>query len=249
MAIASPFQVTSPLPADDVAGGSRAMLLLLAHEIRGPLSPLRCAVSLLRRAGAGADFSREAADLVERQVNVISTLIDDVLEAAIRGGTDLPIRFSRLDLRDVVHRVAQDVRPMLDERGHELHVVSTRRPLLVNGDGFRLAQVMVNLLGNAAKYTDRGGHIGLRLEREYERVTITVTDDGIGLSETQLASIFDLYAQAGQAGAPRAAGGLGIGLHLARRIVKAHGGTLSAASAGAGQGSTFVVSLPAPPGD
>jgi signal transduction histidine kinase len=235
--------------AEDRQGGTEKLLLLLVHELRGSLAPLRYAARLLRHAtatdGATArEITASTGDVVERQTAVMAALIDDVLEAHARHTTSLPMRFGRLDLCALVHAAAADSRLAIAARRHVLDVGTPNDPVFVQGDPARLRQVLLNLLANAAKYTDEGGRIRICVACTDGVATVTVTDDGIGMSPAQLASIFELYEQAGRGGGARACGGLGIGLYLARQIVETHGGGIVASSAGVGCGSTFVVTLP-----
>jgi signal transduction histidine kinase len=218
-------------------------LAMLAHEIRNPLAPIRTAVQLLRLEGLPEAQRTNARDVIERQVEHLVRLIDDLLDVArITRGT-ITLRRARVDLAEVVARAVETSRPLIDARRHELRIVLPDQSLSVVGDLTRLSQVLANLLNNAAKYTDTHGCIQLRVERDGGEAVIRVQDNGIGISNEMLSKVFDLFAQADRT-LERASGGLGIGLALVRRLVEMHGGSVSAHSGGVGQGTEMVVRLP-----
>ena len=215
-------------------------LAMLAHELRNPLAPIRNALHLLRISGAGP-VAAEARDVMERQLTHLIRLVDDLLEVSRISRGKIELRRAAVDLAGVVASAVETSRPAIDAARHRLEIRLPPAPLHVEGDFVRLSQVVANLLNNAAKYTDPGGRIALSVQREGAEAEIRVQDNGLGLAPEVLPRIFDMFAQADRA---RAAGGLGIGLALAKMLVDLHGGSIEARSGGLGRGSEFVVRLP-----
>jgi PAS domain S-box-containing protein len=219
-------------------------LAMLAHELRNPLAPLRNALSIMAMSEDPLPKRAEwAHGVMDRQLSQLTRLIDDLLDVSRVTRGKLRMRTETMDLNDAVTRAVESARPLVEERRQSLSAATSSAPLLLNGDLMRLTQVVVNLLNNAAKYTPEGGHIEVATFAEGAQAVVRLRDDGIGIAADQLENIFDLFAQ-GERALDRAAGGLGIGLSLARRIVEMHGGTIVAKSAGPGQGSEFTVRLP-----
>lgn len=219
-------------------------LAVLSHELRNPLNPIRNAVAIL---GAGASGERDvqwARSVIERQVAQLARLLDDLMDVSRITQNKLELRLQPVDIKDVVGVAVETSKPQLDARGHRLDVVLPPKPLYVQADAARLAQVLANLLNNAAKFTDKGGHVRVRAAERAGQVMVSVEDDGMGISPQFLPRIFDMFTQ-GDHNPSRPRDGLGIGLGLARGLVTMHGGRLEAHSAGMGQGSEFVVVLPA----
>jgi len=221
-------------------------LAVLSHELRNPLAPLRNAVQILRAPQARASELAEARDIVERQVAQLVRLVDDLLDISRISVGRMVLREAVLDLRSVADDALMISGPLLDEAQHSVRVDLPPEPLWVSGDPVRLAQVISNLLNNAARYTPHGGSVGLRVTREGEDALVLVEDSGVGLAADMLQRIFEPFVQ-GDARSARSAGGLGVGLALAKRLVEMHGGTIKASSAGPGKGSCFVVRLPLVP--
>jgi two-component system CheB/CheR fusion protein len=219
-------------------------LATLAHELRNPLAPISNAVHLLRHPGGRRKADR-LVDIVDRQVHQIVRLVDDLLEVSriTRGKIDL--NKTRVRLADVVRDAVETSRPLIEQGGHQLELRLPDDPVVLEADAVRLTQVLANLLNNAAKYTDRGGCIMLDVRREEHSVSISVRDSGVGIDPEQLPHVFDLFVQ-GHRATGYGAGGLGIGLTMARKLVEMHGGSVAAYSAGAGLGSEFIVRLPLP---
>ena len=192
----------------------------------------------------GDDAFRREHDIIERQVRHVVGLVDDLLDVSRITRGKVALRKQVLDLATVISKAVEMATPLLEERGHSLDVAVEGGPLHVDGDPGRLAQVVANLLTNAAKYTERGGQITLKAERERTAVIITVRDNGMGISPELLPHVFDLFVQADRT-LDRAKGGLGIGLTVVKRLVEVHGGTVVARSEGPGRGSEFAVTLPA----
>jgi signal transduction histidine kinase/DNA-binding response OmpR family regulator len=223
-------------------------LAMLAHELRNPLAPILNATRLLQEDGVGEDGRRRAIDAADRQVRHMARLVDDLLDVSrIRSGK-VRLRKEPVDLCRVVRDSVQAVEPIVQARRHSLSVNVPAGQLVAVGDAVRLTQVVENVLTNAAKYTDPGGHLAVTLAASSETAaSIIVTDDGIGMGAELLPRVFDLFVQAEQA-ADRSRGGLGIGLSLVKSLVEMHGGTVAARSDGPGTGSTIEVSLPLAPG-
>ena len=222
-------------------------LATLAHELRNPLAPIRTSLQILKMPGLDRAVAERSRETMERQVQHLVRLVDDLLDVSrvMRGRIEL--RVQRVDLASVVSHAVEQARPLLDAHRHELSLSLPAEPLEVEGDPVRLAQVVGNLLANAAKYTPEDGHVWLTGAREGARAVLRIRDDGIGIAPEMLVRIFDLFVQAAPS-LERAQGGLGIGLTLARSLVEMHAGEIEARSAGAGAGSEFVVRLPlAPP--
>jgi PAS domain S-box-containing protein len=220
-------------------------LAMLSHELRNPLAPIFNAVHLLRVQGNENLIQQQARIIIERQVGQLSRLVDDLLEVSRIATGRVRLHRQRLDLRGVVERAVETVRPSIDRRRQELSLSLPREPLWFHGDPNRLEQVMVNLLNNACKYTDEGGRIELMACKQEDKLMLRVRDTGIGIAPDMLPHIFDLFTQADRS-LDRSQGGLGIGLSLVQRLVDLHGGTVQAHSAGLGKGSEFVVRLSSP---
>jgi signal transduction histidine kinase/CheY-like chemotaxis protein len=217
-------------------------LATLAHELRNPLAPIRQAATIARNENASEAQKRWSNNVIERQVQHMSLLLDDLLDVSrITHGT-LQLRKQQTDLQSIVGAAVETARPLIDERRHQL-ILEIPDELHVNGDPLRLAQVLSNLLTNAAKYTPPQGTIRVTGLQKDGELTIVVADNGIGIAADDLPKVFGMFAQVRSA-QEHAAGGLGIGLALAKGIVELHGGRIEAASAGPGQGSRFTVRLP-----
>jgi signal transduction histidine kinase/CheY-like chemotaxis protein len=218
-------------------------LAVLGHELRNPLAPMRNALEVLRARGFADAVAERMAEVMERQLRHMVRLVDDLLDVSRITRGRIELRRERLDLREAAARAAEAAGPLLESRRHELRVVAPAQPLFVHADPTRIEQVIGNLLHNAARYTPDGGTIVLGLEREGDGALLRVTDTGVGLSADMLERIFDPFVREGRA--PRSAPeGLGIGLTLVRHLLEMHGGSVQAASGGAGRGSEFTVRLP-----
>jgi PAS domain S-box-containing protein len=219
-------------------------LATLAHELRNPLAPLRNALHIMKTPGVSAETVRHARDVMERQVQYLARLVDDLLDVSRIMRNRIELRKERLDLATVFARAVETAQPAIDEQHHQLSVSLPDQPIILEGDLVRLAQVVGNLLVNAAKYTDTAGRIWLAGDRDGNDAVLRVRDTGIGISHDLLPCIFDLFTQA-QWSLARSQGGLGIGLTVVKHLVEMHGGSVCAHSAGPGQGTEFVVRLPA----
>ncbi|WP_242343678.1 response regulator [Anaeromyxobacter terrae] len=219
-------------------------LAMLAHELRNPLAPVSNAVRLLQEYGADARVRERALQAAGRQVRHMARLVDDLLDVSrIRSGK-VRLRKDVVDLVQVVRDAVQTMQELVMSRRHALGVSLPDGPLLVEGDTVRLAQVVENLVANAAKYTDPGGHLRVALARAGDEAVLSVQDDGIGIAPELATGIFEPFVQAEQ-GMDRSRGGLGIGLSLVKSLVEMHGGRVGVESPGPARGSTFTVRLPA----
>ncbi len=221
-------------------------LATLAHELRNPLAPLANALEILRRAGDMPAMVEKMRGVMARQLQQMVRLIDDLLDLSRVSHGTIELRKERAALAGIVRASVETSRPLLDAAGHDLAIDIPVEPIYVQVDVARIAQVISNLLNNAAKYTEDGGRIRLTVARRGNRAMVSVKDNGVGISEEMLPRIFDMFVQAGPAPG-RLDGGLGIGLTIVRRLVEMHGGTVEARSDGPGKGSEFTVFLPALP--
>jgi PAS domain S-box-containing protein len=231
---------------DELAEADRQkneFLAMLAHELRNPLAPMRNSLHLLKMQGANEEMTQHAREVMERQLQHLVRLVDDLLDLAriVRGHIDL--RREELDIAVAVARAMEIAQPTVDAQGHVLDVTLPDPPVWVKADLMRLSQAIANLITNAAKYTVEPGRIVLRATREDGQAVIRVRDTGIGIPAGMLPRIFDLFVRGEQQQAAMQ-GGLGIGLTLVKRLVEMHGGSITAASGGSGQGSEFVIRLP-----
>jgi signal transduction histidine kinase len=214
----------------------------LAHELRNFLAPVASALRVFRVRGAEPAVVERSRAIAERQVGNMARLIDDLLDLARIDRGKLRLHRARLDLLSVVAHAVEAARPAIDARAHHLEVSLPPAPVWLDGDPTRLEQVLVNLLTNAARYTEPGGRVGVAVERGRGEALVRVRDSGMGLPADLLPRLFDLFAQA-EGGRW---GGLGVGLSLARGVARLHGGDLTARSDGPGTGSEFVLRLPLP---
>jgi signal transduction histidine kinase/CheY-like chemotaxis protein len=218
-------------------------LATLAHELRNPLAPIRTGLDILRIRSGDADATQRATDIMERQLRQMVRLVDDLLDVSRINTGKLAIKMGRVELKAVVNDALEVVRSYIDLHGHELQIDLPDRPVFLHGDATRLAQILSNLLNNAAKYTNRGGHVALSARVEDKTLVLEVADTGIGIAPEMLDSVFDMFVQVDST-LERSNAGLGVGLSLARRLVELHGGSITAASEGLGRGSRFIVRLP-----
>ena len=218
-------------------------LAMLAHELRGPLAPIRNCLQIVGMRGADPTDVDAARAIMERQIAHMTRLIDDLIDVSRISRGKLELRRESTDLTSTVRSVAEATRPFCETMRHELSITLAPPPIYVDADPIRLAQVVANLLNNACKFTDHGGRIELTVQREGEQAIVRVRDSGIGIASDHLPRIFDLFTQIDHS-MERSRGGLGIGLSLVKDVVEMHGGTVTAHSAGPGHGSEFVVRLP-----
>jgi signal transduction histidine kinase len=222
-------------------------LATLAHELRNPLAPLRHGLDILRRNPDSPDAA-EIREMMDRQLVHLVRLIDDLLDVSRVTQGKIELRKERIEVADIVRSAVEVSRPLIDSAGHSLTVDLPPEPIWVEGDLTRLAQIVANLLNNAAKYTPDGGRIRLAVRGTRDTATISVSDNGIGIGADMQPKVFQLFTQVDNR-LDRARGGLGIGLALVKQLVEMHRGQITLESGGAGNGSTFHVQLPraAPP--
>jgi PAS domain S-box-containing protein len=218
-------------------------LAMLGHELRNPLGPVRNAAHILRRRCAGDPEVEQTAEMMGRQVDHMVRLVDDLLDVSRISRGKIDLRKQPVDLGAAGARAAEGARALLGARQHRLEVTVPAEPVRVEADPDRLEQVVANLLTNAAKYTQPGGHIRLTVAREGGQAVVRVRDNGIGIRPEMLPRVFDLFQQADRIPG-RVSEGLGLGLTLVRRLVEMHGGSVEAHSDGPGRGSEFIVRLP-----
>ena len=218
-------------------------LATLAHELRNPLAPIRNGLRIIGMATGDPRTLDRTREMMDRQVGHMVRLIDDLLDIARVSSGKVDLRKENVTLRAVVAGAVETSLPLIEASGHQLTLRIPDEPVLLNVDPTRLAQVLSNLLNNAAKYTPDGGRIELSAALEKDQVTVSVTDSGVGIPEESLMKVFQMFNQVGR-NMDRAQGGLGIGLSLVRGLVELHGGTVTAASEGSGKGSTFSMRLP-----
>ena len=219
-------------------------LAALAHELRNPLAPISNTLHLLRTRGEKDAEVRRAHDVMRRQVQHLTRLVDDLLDVSRITRGKVTLRKEIVELDTVIRSAVETSRPWIEAAGHSLELSLPSTPIQLHADPVRLAQALSNLLNNAAKYTPNGGRIHLSASGEDGAAVIHVRDDGIGIADAALPHVFDLFMQEDES-AGRAQGGLGIGLTLVRSFVQLHGGVVEAFSEGQGRGSDFVIRLPA----
>ena len=217
-------------------------LAMLAHELRNPLAPILNGLQLMRLKPSEAQL-QWAQEVIQRQLAHLTRLVDDLLDVSRITRGMITLTREPLEVANLITRALETVQPLLQARDHHLMLQFPEEPLRVNGDATRLTQALGNVLGNAAKYTERGGRIELSCSRAGTEVEIRARDNGVGISPEMLPRIFDLFTQLDRR-TDHAGSGLGIGLALVRRLVEMHGGTVTAHSAGLGTGSEFVIRLP-----
>ncbi|MES2634499.1 MAG: PAS domain S-box protein [Pseudomonadota bacterium] len=230
----------------DLEMSSRRMnefLAMLAHELRNPLAPIRNSVSVMQLQPIESPVLQKCRDIIDRQLTHMTRLVDDLLDIGRLTTGKIKLRLEPTSLADVVARSVETVRPLLEARRHTIMIDLPARPVYLNADGTRLAQVLQNLLVNSARYTTEGGRIEVKVQVDGGFATTSVTDNGRGVAPGELEAIFELFRQGDNGKLPDESG-LGIGLTLARSLVELHGGVLGARSDGPGKGSTFEFRLP-----
>jgi signal transduction histidine kinase/ActR/RegA family two-component response regulator len=221
-------------------------LATLAHELRNPLAPIRNSLEVMKRAGNDAEVIEKSRGTMDRQMNQMVRLVDDLIDVSRISRNRLVLRRERVELTTIVNNAVEACRPQIDAARHTLTIDLPTQPLVLHADAARLVQVIGNLLTNATKYTEPGGRISLTARRVGEQAVITVSDNGCGIPPELLPRAFEMFSQL-DATLDRAQGGLGIGLTLVKRLVELHEGTITAHSEGHGRGTEFVIHLPALP--
>jgi signal transduction histidine kinase len=217
-------------------------IVVLAHELRGPLAPIASAVEVLAASGGDSPVVRRACDIMSRQIGVLHRLVDDLLDLGLIAHGTVTLRRLPIDVGTVIDAAIEAVRPLMEQRAQIFTRESPSEPLMMSADAARLTQVFTNLLHNSAKYTSVGGRIALDVQRRESCVQVRVRDSGIGIAPESLSNIFGLFVRA--VPASYEASGLGVGLALVRQLVELHGGQVRAHSDGIGRGSEFVTRLP-----
>ncbi|MEC4723727.1 PAS domain S-box protein [Noviherbaspirillum sp. CPCC 100848] len=231
---------------NDMAKSNRHLnefLAVLAHELRNPLAPILTGLELMRMRPDSSETVARVREMIERQANQMVHLIDDLLDIARVTNGKIEIKKKLVDVNSIALSAVETSLPTIEGSHHELNMGLSETPLLIHADFTRIAQVIGNLLTNAAKYTPKGGKIKLLVSQDADQAIISVQDNGIGLPSESLESVFEMFSQV-QNDMERSQGGLGIGLALVRNLVHLHDGTVSATSEGTGKGSTFIVRLP-----
>ena len=218
-------------------------LATLAHELRNPLAPLCNMVEILKRAGGDGETLRHGLDTMDRQLGQMTRLVDDLLDLNRITLNRLELRKGETELGAVIRQAVEGCRPLAESAGHEVQVIVPAEPIPLHADPVRLTQVFGNLINNSCKYTDPGGKIRVTAARQGNEAVVTVADNGAGIPSDKLESVFDMFTQVDHL-LERSQGGLGIGLTLVKRLVRMHGGSVEARSAGDGLGSEFEVRLP-----
>jgi signal transduction histidine kinase len=218
-------------------------LATLAHELRNPLAPVRNAIHFMKLRGPATPDVQWATDVIDRQVGAMGRLIDDLMDVSRIDQGRIVLQPQLVALEDVLADAVETLQPLIDGAGHKLTVLHPPGRLAVHADRARLAQAFMNILSNAAKYTDPGGQIEVRVVADGGMALVSFRDGGIGIAPHRLEQVFEMFSQEEPAIA-RARGGLGIGLSITRKLVELHGGTIVASSEGAGKGSLFTVRLP-----
>jgi len=219
-------------------------LAMLAHELRNPLAPIRNSVEYLRMRAEEDPSVRWSHDVIDRQIDHLTRLVDDLLDVSRITRGRLEIRRERSDLGEILRGAVDTIQASIQERGQTLHVSLTQETVWVNADVVRMTQIFLNLLDNASKFTPEGGTIWLRSERAGEDAVVRLKDTGAGITNEELPQLFQMFYQIRRS-STGSQGGLGIGLALVRRLVELHGGSVEASSEGHEQGAEFVVRLPA----
>jgi signal transduction histidine kinase len=220
------------------------LVSIFGHELRSHIAPIKHAADLLKRSTLDAAIARRAADVIERQVDGMARLVDELLAVVQMKTPQLMLRRVDTVVEAIVRRGADMVEQLASARRQTLSIRMPAEPIYIEADELWLTQAVQNVIGNAIKYTDPGGRIEIEARRDGSEVEISVWDTGIGLAPGELATVFDLFARVAQPATRPTVGGLGVGLHLAECVVAAHAGSIHATSAGLGRGSTFVIRLP-----
>ena len=233
------------LAADLSAADQRKneFLATLAHELRNPLAPMSNMLEVVKRANGDGAILKQAHETIERQLGQMVRLVDDLLDLNRITHDRLELRKSQVELATVLQQAVEVARPLIDEAGQQITIELPDKPIYLNADRVRLAQVFGNLLNNSCKYTGTNGAISLTAVQKDDEVLVAVRDNGAGIPSDKLDRIFDMFTQVDRS-SEQSQGGLGIGLTLVKRLVEMHGGSIEARSAGEGQGSEFVVHLP-----
>ncbi|MCC6072992.1 ATP-binding protein [Massilia sp. GCM10020059] len=218
-------------------------LAILAHELRNPLSAAGMAATLLETQKLEFDRTSQLGKLIARQVGHMSRLVEDLIDISRVSRGLIVLKHEPVDMGQVVHDAMEQLQGLVDAKAHAVHLALPEQPCILAGDRTRLLQVVGNIVGNAVRYTPAGGRIDVALSQDEDAVMLRVSDTGVGIAPERLPALFGLFTR-GDRSSDRNESGLGLGLALVQKLVELHGGTVSAFSAGEGQGSCFTVSLP-----
>lgn len=232
----------STLPGVDYA--EHRLVAIFGHELRSHLAPLKNAAELLQRSTIDAATTLRVAGIIERQVDGMTRLVDALLGSTQQKAFALLLRRTDIAVQEIIRHSMEIIEPLMRARRHVLSIHMPEEPISIEADAVWLTQAVQNVIGNAVKYTDAGGQIEIVVSHDDVVVEIGVRDTGVGLAPADLESVFALYAQAAQPAIRAPVGGLGVGLHVAKMVVDAHGGSIRAMSDGVGRGSSFVLRLP-----
>ena len=244
----SEAQAAQKKRADDLTEANRSreeFMALLSHELRNPLSPILNALGILRGVKSDDPIVQQAGSVIERQIGQMVRLVDDLLDVGRITKGKLRLVREPVELRVIVNQATESARTLIEARKHEFSVALPIKPIWINGDAARLEQVFVNLLHNAANYTNPPGLIRVIVKQEADEAVVLIQDNGVGIAAEMLPHIFDMFSQIDSGKLNRSHAGLGIGLALVGSVVEMHGGRVQAHSAGLGKGSEFTVRLPA----
>ncbi len=230
--------------AEDRERDRDRLLATVAHELRTPLMPILSGALVLQRRGIDPELAHATARIIERQARLLGRLVDDLVDISRAKLGAIELQRQRVSMSAIVESCVQTMAAYISDRGQRLQVTISPDSMELHADATRLCQALQNLIVNSAKFSERGAMIRVRAARDQGDAVVVVNDDGVGVDAADLDSIFTLYTQVGAGSAHGRGGGLGIGLYLARRFVEAHGGTLVAASAGVGSGSSFTIRIP-----
>lgn len=218
-------------------------LSTLSHELRNPLGSLINAAEMIRATVPETLNLDTPLGIINRQVENLRRLVDDLMDLSRLGVGKIELRKESVTLSDIIERAVEDVQPLINERRHQLEVLMTDKPILIEADPVRLEQVFTNLLNNAAKYTPQGGRIWIKAMTEGKDAVVHIEDTGVGITKEEMPLIFELFTQA-ESSRSQSKGGIGIGLSLVKQLVALHGGSVQVRSDGTGKGSEFSVRLP-----
>lgn len=234
-----------PSVTSEVADCAKDRLVsIFSHELRSHIAPIKNVAELLRRSTPDAPTTRRVAGIIQRQIDGITRLLDELLCSTRANASDLFLKHQDTVLQTVVERSIEMIQPLAQERGQTLSIWMPSVPIEIEADAMWLTHAVQNLIGNAIKYTDSGGTIDIVVKHDGENAEISVRDTGIGLTAAALTTVFDLYTRVAQTDSRAYPQGLGVGLYVAQVVVDAHGGSLRAMSDGPGRGSTFVMRIP-----
>ena len=230
--------------AEPAESAKDRLVSIFSHELRSHIAPIKNVAELLRCSTPDGPTTRRVAGIIQRQIDGITRLLDELLCSTRANASDLFLRYQQAVFQNVVERSVEMIQPLAQERGQTLSIFMPSAPIEIEADAMWLTHAVQNLIGNAIKYTDSGGTIDIVVKHDGADAEISVRDTGIGLAPASLTAVFDLYTRVADTGSRPYPQGLGVGLYVAQVVVDAHGGSLRAMSDGPGRGSTFVMRIP-----